>query len=35
MVLLHGFIKKSRATPSADLDLARARLQTIRRSWKQ
>jgi phage-related protein len=23
MVLLHGFVKKSRATPSADLDLAR------------
>jgi phage-related protein len=24
MVLLHGFIKKTRATPDADLDLARA-----------
>jgi phage-related protein len=23
LVLLHGFVKKSRATPSADLDLAR------------
>jgi phage-related protein len=24
MVLLHGFVKKTRATPDADLDLARA-----------
>ena len=32
MVLLHGFIKKSQTTPSSDLDLARARLQTLRRS---
>lgn len=32
MVLLHGFIKKSQATPADDLDLARTRLQTFRRS---
>ncbi|HEY3778646.1 MAG TPA: type II toxin-antitoxin system RelE/ParE family toxin [Rhizomicrobium sp.] len=31
MVLLHGFIKKSRKTPSVDLDLARARLNNYRR----
>jgi phage-related protein len=31
MVLLHGFIKKSQATPSADLELARSRLQAWRR----
>ena len=30
MVLLHGFIKKSQATPQADLDLARAR----QRDWE-
>lgn len=29
MVLLHGFIKKSRATPKADLDLARKRLNEV------
>lgn len=27
IVLLHGFIKKSRATPKADLDLARDRMR--------
>ena len=32
MVLLHGFIKKSQATPDAELTLARNRLQTWRRS---
>lgn len=32
MVLLHGFIKKSQATPAADLDLARDRLRAYRRS---
>lgn len=32
MVLLHGFIKKSQTTPATDLDLARTRLQTYRRS---
>ena len=32
MVLLHGFIKKSLATPDAELALARSRLQTWRRS---
>jgi phage-related protein len=30
MVLLHGFIKKSRETPNQDLDLARQRLRTLR-----
>ena len=29
MVLLHGFIKKTRATPRDDLDLARKRLKEI------
>lgn len=32
MVLLHGFIKKSQATPEGDLKLARTRLQTLRRN---
>jgi phage-related protein len=32
MVLLHGFIKKSQATPAGELDLARKRLQMWRRS---
>lgn len=30
MVLLHGFIKKDRKTPKADLDLARDRLKRMR-----
>jgi phage-related protein len=30
MVLLHGFIKKSQATPKNDLDLARKRLKAYR-----
>lgn len=30
MVLLHGFIKKSQATPQADLDLAVARLKQVK-----
>lgn len=30
MVLLHGFIKKSRATPQEDLDIAKRRLQQFR-----
>lgn len=30
MVLLHGFIKKSQATPEDDLDLAKARLRQLR-----
>ena len=29
MVLLHGFIKKTQATPKADLDLARRRLKEV------
>jgi phage-related protein len=29
MVLLHGFIKKTQATPRADLDLARKRLKEV------
>lgn len=32
MVLLHGFIKKSQATPDSELSLARTRLQQWRRS---
>lgn len=31
MVLLHGFIKKTQATPAADLDLAKDRLKRLRR----
>ncbi len=30
MILLHGFIKKSRATPKLDLDLARKRAMNVR-----
>lgn len=30
MVLLHGFIKKERKTPKADLDVARQRLKKLR-----
>ena len=30
MVLLHGFIKKSQATPTAELDIAKRRLQQLR-----
>ncbi len=29
IVLLHGFIKKTQATPKADLDLARKRLKEV------
>jgi phage-related protein len=29
MVLLHGFIKKTQATPKADRDLARKRLKEV------
>lgn len=32
MVLLHGFIKKSQATPAGDLDLAKSRLKQLRNS---
>jgi phage-related protein len=31
MVLLHGFIKKSQATPAPDIELARKRLQAVQR----
>ena len=31
MVLLHGFVKKSRKTPKADLDLARKRKREVTR----
>ena len=31
MVLLHGFIKKTQATPQADMDLAKDRLKQLRR----
>lgn len=34
MVLLHGFIKKSRATPKPDLDLARKRAVQVRHHGK-
>ena len=30
MVLLHGFIKKSQATPLEELDVAKRRLQQLR-----
>ena len=30
IVLLHGFIKKSQATPQEDLDLAKDRLRQLR-----
>ena len=30
MILLHGFIKKSRATPKLDLDLSRKRAMNVR-----
>ncbi|WP_045535208.1 type II toxin-antitoxin system RelE/ParE family toxin [Serpentinimonas maccroryi] len=30
MVLLHGFIKKSQATPTDELDIAKRRLQQLR-----
>lgn len=33
-VLLHGFIKKSRATPKPDLDLARKRAMQVRHHGK-
>jgi phage-related protein len=32
MVLLHGFIKKERKTPKADLDIAKQRLKKLRSS---
>ena len=32
MVLLHGFIKKGRKTPKADLDIAKQRLKKLRSS---
>jgi phage-related protein len=32
MVLLHGFVKKTKATPKADLDLARARLAEVNKA---
>jgi phage-related protein len=31
MMLLHGFIKKTRATPAAELDLARARMRAAKK----
>lgn len=30
MVLLHGFIKKSQATPADDLETAKARIKQVR-----
>jgi phage-related protein len=35
MVLLHGFIKKSRATPRVDLDIAKARMRQVTRASKR
>lgn len=32
MVLLHGFVKKERKTPKADLDIAKQRLKKLRSS---
>ena len=32
MVLLHGFIKKERKTPKADLDIGKQRLKKLRSS---
>ena len=31
MVLLHGFMKKTQATPKREIDIARARQRTLRR----
>lgn len=31
MILLHGFIKKDQKTPKAEIDVARARLKTLRK----
>jgi phage-related protein len=31
MVLLHGFMKKTQATPKREVDVARARQSTLRR----
>ncbi len=32
MVLLHGFMKKTQATPKRELEIARARQRTLRRT---
>lgn len=34
LILLHGFIKKTQATPKADLDLARARQKDIEKETR-
>ena len=34
IVLLHGFVKKSQATPQEDMDLAKDRLKQVRRAEK-
>jgi phage-related protein len=34
MVLLHGFVKKSQATPKEDLELAKDRLKQVRKAEK-
>jgi phage-related protein len=34
MVLLHGFIKKSQATPQEDLDLAKDRMKQVKKAEK-
>jgi phage-related protein len=33
LVIVHGFIKKSRATPKSDLELARSRLKSVK-EWR-
>jgi phage-related protein len=35
MVLLHGFMKKTRKTPTADLELARARHRAYKKSQRE
>jgi phage-related protein len=34
MVLLHGFVKKSQATPQEDLDLAKDRIKQLKKAEK-
>jgi phage-related protein len=34
MVLLHGFVKKSQATPQEDLDLAKDRMKQVKKAEK-
>jgi len=34
IVLLHGFVEKSQATPQEDMDLAKDRLKQVRKAAK-